>query len=181
MIHAEVAPEADHQATSIVLRDLEPGDLTEANHVIAAAIQTWDIAPRVKRLALASHQYQEHDFQHLAFVGAFEDGRPLGLMALEPVASEKALRAQAAMLIHGLYVIPDWHGAGIGSWLLERAQKVARDRRFAGLIVRAEKGAKTFFQARGFRPLPVEDAQRDYPHRLLLTLDGPHLAASTPS
>jgi predicted N-acetyltransferase YhbS len=173
---------ANHtQTMPIALRDLDPSDLAEANSVIAAAIQTWDMAPRVKRLALASHQYREHDFQHLAFIGAFEGNRLLGLIALEPVEPETGMRAQAAMLIHGLYVSPDWHSVGIGSRLVERAEKMARDQGFAGLMVRAEKRAKTFFQARGFAPLPIEDEQRDYPHRLLLVFDGPDLAASAPS
>jgi GNAT superfamily N-acetyltransferase len=165
----------------IVLRDLDPSDLAEANSVIAAAIQTWDMAPRVKRLALASHQYQAHDFQHLAFVGAFEGDTLLGLIAMEPGAPSAATGARPLMLIHGLYVIPDRHGTGIGSRLVDMAASMSRDQRFAGLMVRAEKRAKTFFRARGFTPLPIEDEQRDYPHRLLLALDEPYLTASPAS
>jgi predicted N-acetyltransferase YhbS len=169
-------PQGHQSGPSITLRDLGSDDLTGINGIIAAAIQTWDMAPRVKRLALASHQYTAIDFDHLGFVGAFEKDVPVGVVAAEPIDIPAATVTLKLLLIHGLYVLPDRHGMGIGSRLIEDTEHRARARQFEGLLVRAEKGAKSFFEARGFAPLPVEDELRDYPHRLLLPFTKSHEA-----
>jgi GNAT superfamily N-acetyltransferase len=157
------------QIPAFSLRELDIRELAAINAVIEAAIETWDIAPRVKRLALSSYRYESEDFDHLDFVGALVDGRLAGILALEPAAA--TVGTEGPMLVHGLYVEPPMHGTGIGSALVDAAKRVARERGSTGLLVRAERNARTFFAHLGFAPLPVADAQRDYPHRLFLPLD----------
>ena len=160
-------PKTYHHGSLIVLRDLCPGDVSVVNQVLAAAIQTWGIAPRVKRLALTSYHYKDDDFQHLAFVGTLQDEKLLGFASLEPVDLRGTIGTDKAMLLHGIYVVPEMHRLGLGTRLINAAKKIARNRGFGGLLVRAEKNAATFFEKQGFAPLPVNDSQRDYPHRLL--------------
>lgn len=49
-------------------------DLDTINRVIEAAIMTWDLPERVKRLSLSSYYYTEQDLNHLELVVA-EDGQ----------------------------------------------------------------------------------------------------------
>ena len=46
---------------SLNLRPAAPDDLEEVNQVIEAAVMTWDLTERVKRLSLPSYRYNAHD------------------------------------------------------------------------------------------------------------------------
>jgi GNAT superfamily N-acetyltransferase len=157
---------------AIRLRDLDLPDLDDVNRVITAAIETWDIAPRARRLALPVYLYRADDFAHLTAIGASLDDELIGLVALEPADRRQVPEGRAAMLVHGLYVMPDQHGIGVGTRLIDAAVTASRERGLGGLLVRAERNAAGFFEKVGFSPLPVRDRQRDYPHRLWLDLAG---------
>lgn len=156
---------------AVVLHDIAIAELDDVNAVIAAAIDTWQLAPRVKRLVLPSYRYGADDFTHLSFIGARRDGRLLGVASFEPAETRHSPGGRRAMLLHGLYVRPDAQRARIGMRLLDAVKDAARERGFDGLLVRAERNAVGFFAKAGFAPLAVEDAQRDYPHRLWAELD----------
>ena len=69
---------------SISLRPATLDDLPAINRVIEAAVMTWDLPERVKRLSLPSYRYDAFDFDHLQMVVA-EDatGQPVGLASWE--------------------------------------------------------------------------------------------------
>jgi esterase len=161
----------ERPAAAIELYDVSASDLDAVNGVIAVAIDSWDIAPRIKRLALPSYQYAVDDFAHLAFVGAWRGNELLGFVSIEPADARQVPDGRPAMLVHGLFVRPQAQGTGVGRRLVEAVKDLARERGFTGLLVRAERNARGFFEKVGFTPLPVEDTQRDYPHRLWADLD----------
>jgi len=151
----------------VKLRELAVGDLVRANAVIEAAVMTWDLPDRVKRLSLPSYRYDAHELSHLTLLGAEDDGGDiLGVAAWEPADSAEVPDDSTGLLLHGLYVVPALHRRGIGSQLLDAAVHAARDGGFHGLLVKANPDARSFFAAKGMRTLPVGDARRDYPYRV---------------
>ena len=150
---------------------ISAGDLANVNDVLKVAVGVWNVSPRVKRLALPSYRYDEYDLQQLDFLGAWRNGELVGFISLEPTERDPLCSKPVAMLVHGLYIVPQMHGAGVGTRLVNAAKHRARRQGYTSLLVRAERNAKAFFEKIGFTPLAVEDAQRDYPHRLSIALD----------
>ena len=148
---------------------LRPGtaaDLDAVNRVIEAAVMTWDLPERVKRLSLPSYRYQPHDLEHLELLVAEDSAVGLvGIAAWEPADPKDAPPGARALLLHGIYVAPDRQRSGIGARLLEAAAAAARAQGFEGLLVKAQPSAEPFFRARGLEAIPVVDPARDYPHR----------------
>lgn len=156
---------------SMKLRPMTIDDLDAANAVVEAAIMTWSVSDRVKRLSLPSYRYQPHDLDHLTLrVAEGAAGEVIGVAAWEPAEAADAPQAARALLLHGIYVETDLQGKGIGSRLLDASIQAARQGGFEGLLVRANPDAAGFFSARGLAHLPVEDPVRDYPHRNWLAL-----------
>ena len=152
--------------TAIRLRPATPADLAAINAVIERAVMTWQLPERVKRLALPTYRYHLHDLEHLTIVVAeHSELSVIGVAAWEPANARDLPAGQTGLLLHGLYVDPDRQRAGAGSQLLDAALAAAREQGFDGLLVKARPEAEGFFLARGLRPLPVTDAERDYPHR----------------
>jgi len=150
----------------IELRMLAAEDLDRANAVVEAAVMTWNLSARVKRLSLPSYHYHSHDLEHLTLVGA-EDakGALVAVAAWEPASTADTPHGAKGLLLHGLYVVPALHGTGIGSRLFDAAIKAARHGGYAGLVVKANPDAMIYFAARGMKQLSPEDTQRDYPYR----------------
>ena len=59
---------------------------------------------------------------------------------------------------------------GTGTRLLAAAVAAARAQPVDGLLVKAQADAAPLFSSQGLVPLPVEDPDRDYPHRFWLAL-----------
>lgn len=154
---------------TIAIRPAAPADLPAINHVIEAAVMTWDLPDRVKRLSLPSYRYDELDFQHLTMtVAANADGRVVGVAAWEAAEARDCPPGKRGLLLHGLYVDPAAQRAGIGSALLDMAAEAARATGVDGVLVKAQADAVPFFSARGLTALPVEDPTRHYQHRYWL-------------
>lgn len=154
-------------ADGVALRPADPGDLDQINAVIARAIDTWPVSARIRRASVPLYRYHATDFQYLDMIVAVDaDGRIVGVAAWEPAERQDLPGKQNGLLLHGIYVDPDWHHRGIGSRLLDRAVDAARQQHYDGVLVKAQAQAITFFRARGLRTIPVADAARDYPHRL---------------
>lgn len=150
----------------IWLRPAVSADLDAINAVIERAVMTWNLPERVKRLTLPSYRYQPHDLEHLHIVVAEDADRTLlGVAAWEPANARDLPAGKTGLLLHGLYVDPDRQRAGVGTCLLDAAVRAAREQGFDGLLVKARPEAEGFFLTRGLTPLPVIDAERDYPHR----------------
>jgi GNAT superfamily N-acetyltransferase len=151
---------------AIGLQRLTDIDLDAANAVIEAAIMTWTLPQRVKRLSLPSYRYTPHDLAHLRLIGAKDpDGTLVGVAAWEPASPEETPPGTRGLLLHGIYVAPERHGEGIGSRLLDAALRAARETGADGLLVKASPDAQGFFRARGLRRLTRGHPARDYPHR----------------
>jgi GNAT superfamily N-acetyltransferase len=155
----------------IKLRLLSAADLDRANAVIEAAIMTWDLPERVKRLSLPSYRYDAHDLDHLTLMGAEdEEGAMVGVAAWEPASISDTPNGASGLLLHGIYAIPARHRTGVGSRLLDAAVQAACHGRFDGLLVKSNPDAQGFFESRDMQRLSTEDARRDYPYRFWMDL-----------
>lgn len=141
------------------------------NAVIEAAIATWSLPERVKRLSLPSYRYHGDDLDDLTVMVAQSGESLAGVGAWMRARLADLPDGRTGLLLHGLYVHPDSMGRGIGRALLAAAQRDARDQGLDGLLVKAQADARGFFERRGLLHLPVRDATRDYPHRYWLAAD----------
>ena len=179
MTEANLAPSAprhaacsshDFLAGSIRLRKAGWHDLAQINSLIEAAMGTWRLAERVKRLSLPMYQYCKQDLEHLQVIVAETRGFDVvGVAAIEAADASDCPYGHSAALLHGIYVDPSRHRAGIGACLLEHVQQVASLNNFDGMLVRANPEATPFFEARDFKKLPVENPERDYHYRFWRT------------
>lgn len=152
---------------AVTLRPASPADLPRLNTVVEAAVMTWNLPERVKRLALPTYRYSLHDLEHLEImVAEGEDGILSGVAAWEAADPRDLPPGHTGLLLHGLYVEPNRQGKGIGTQLLQRALAAASDRGLDGLLVKAQADAEAFFLARGLQRLPVQDPARHYAYRL---------------
>jgi N-acetylglutamate synthase-like GNAT family acetyltransferase len=149
---------------SRIIRLANKGDLPQVNQIIEKAIKTWQLPERVKRLALPSYLYNELDLLHFYVFVVESNGSIVGVGAVDrdPVELEGS---GSVMLLHGIYVDPDYQRAGIGSQLLKYAESSCREHRVDGLLVKVQKGAENFFQAMGLKRLAVKNSERDYENR----------------
>jgi len=53
---------------AVKLRGADPSDLYSINNLIAAAIGTWNLADRVKRISLPLYRYHEDDLREMQIV-----------------------------------------------------------------------------------------------------------------
>ena len=154
----------DKQALSIRIRRLDQSDLERANTIIESAVMSWGLPDRIKRLSLPIYRYNLEDFRHLTLVGAESPhGSLVGIAAWEAADLRENPRGHTALLLHGLYVQPDWHGRGIGTQLLAAATEAAECEGYDGLLVKAVRESQSFFASRGLQPLQLEDPMHDYP------------------
>jgi GNAT superfamily N-acetyltransferase len=150
----------------IAIRPAVEADLPAINRVIEAAVMTWRLPERVKRLSLPSYRYTELDLEHFGMVVAEDpDERILGVAAWEPADDSDTPQRLSGLLLHGLYVSPTCHHRGIGRMLLRQAEQAALREGRNGLLVKAQEDAIGFFAARGMQRLEVQDAARHYPNR----------------
>ena len=151
---------------------LDSKRLDRMNQIIAAAIGTWKLPERVKRIGLPLYQYHECDLPHMRFLiaktGACSDF--FGLAALEDADTVES-RQYGALWLHGIYVDPRVQRKRIGTRLLEAAEIFSVASNARGLLVRAQSGAVPFFEANGYKRLPIEDPARDYAHRFWKLLE----------
>lgn len=151
------------------LRNANGPDLPAINAVIEAAVTTWQLPDRVKRLALPSYRYSELDLAHLDIVVAEAPGDGIvGVAAWEPAEARDTPGGRRGLLLHGLYVAPTHWKRGIGARLLQAALSAVLQRGMEGLLVKAQTDAVDFFTAQGMVRLPEEDRARHYVHRYWL-------------
>lgn len=154
------------KTSGFYLRAATKSDLDAINKVIEAAVMTWPLADRVKRLSLPTYKYNELDLQHLHIVVAENTaGEITGVAAWCPAKTADTPRNKTALLLHGIYVHPSQHRKGIGSQLFQAAEQMAREQKLQGLLVKAKAGSELFYQAHGMEKLTVEDADREFVNR----------------
>ena len=155
-----------HTREGLHLRDATVTDIDRVNAIVGRAMKSWRLSKRVLRLSLPLYRYHEQDLNHQQIVLAeTASGTLAGMAAIESADSwEKSTWSKPALL-HGLYVDPVYHRLGIGSELLEHVEDVACSAGYDSLLIRANSAATGFFQAHGLQQLPIENPDRDYPHR----------------
>jgi len=153
---------------TVSIRAAQHADLVAINTVVEAAVMSWSLPERVKRLVLPTYRYQEHDLDHFDIMVAIRAGGIIGVVACEPAATRDAPPGKRALLLHGLYVLPGEQSRGIGTRLLNTAQALAHKHDFDGLLVKAQADAEGFFQKQGMARLPVDDPKRDFERRYWL-------------
>ena len=152
--------------SQLTLRKAGISDLEEINRVIADAISLWNIPERVKRLSLPGYLYKPHDLQTIELLAAeSETGDILGVAGWEPADTSDTPDGQTVLLLHGIYIKPEFQRQGIGTQLLRAAEHAACDGTYSGLLVKAHTDAVGFFKTNGMQQLTVENESRDYAHR----------------
>jgi predicted N-acetyltransferase YhbS len=157
-------------ASQIQIHPATGTDLDSINRVIEAAVMTWALPERVKRLSLQVYRYTHQDFVHLGMVVA-ENSRQqiLGVAAWEEADPTDAPEGYRALLLHGLYVEPSHHRQGIGRRLFMSAEAAVRERGCDGILVKAQQDATAFFESMEMCSLPAADPLRHYAHRFWKT------------
>lgn len=160
------------QADRVVLRAARVQDLEGINRVIAAAMVSWRISDRVKRISLPLYQYQADDLDFFQlFVAENAEGELLGVAALEEGDPADGESGPGAINLHGIYVDPGFHRQGVGASLLDQVERIACLQGYRMLTVKAKADSTGFFVKQGFEKLPVRDPGRDYPYRFRKSLD----------
>ena len=153
------------------LRRGTAADLPAVNQVIEAAIMSWRLPERVKRLSLPSYRYDAADLMHLTLwlvtdnEGESED-KFVAVAGWEPADATDLPAEVKGLLLHSLYVLPELHGKGLGQRLLKLAEHHAATGSYDGVLVKAQVEAIGFFQRQGYQDLPVADDIRHYTYRM---------------
>lgn len=151
---------------AVSIRPAQAADIAALNGVIERAIMAWQLPDRVKRLSLPGYRYHPHDLDHLHIVVAEDEAHAIvGVAAWEAANPRNVPAGRRGLLLHGIYVDPAKQHRGVGSRLLDAAQRAACKDGYDGLLVKAQADANAFFAARGMLRLAVENPERDYPHR----------------
>jgi GNAT superfamily N-acetyltransferase len=151
----------------ITIRLAGPQDLDELNQVVEQAIMSWRLPDRVKQLALPSYRYSDLDMQHMEILAAVGPNKAIiGLAACESSDDgAQHARGAPAILLHGIYVLPEYQRHGIGSHLLGMVEETARSAGLCGILVKAQTDAVGFFRAKGYSQLAKDEGHTDFPNR----------------
>lgn len=153
-------------SSSINIRSVTLSDLEYINQVIKAAVMSWNLPERVKRLSLSSYFYTEQDLKHLEIFAAEDEKKNiLGVAAWEPADSKDTPAGLTAILLHGIYILPSQHNQGIGQQLFRHVEQLVAEQQCDGLLVKAHEEANDFFIKQGMQQLTVEDSSRQYANR----------------
>ena len=151
----------------IHIRPVDENDLEALNRVVEAAVMTWALPERVKRLSLQVYRYTRQHLAHLDMVVAEDQqGRIVGVAAWGDADPRDAPAGRRALLLHGIYVDSSLHRQGIGGRLFSAAETAVSQSQCDGLLVRAQQDATDFFISRGMRRLDVIEPLRQYANRL---------------
>ncbi len=140
-------------------------ELSRINALIDRAVSSWETPDRVKRLALPVYRYSSEDLTHMWLMAAeSRDGRLLGVAALEEADEKDLPEPGPGLLLHGIFVDPDAMGLGVGRVLLETSAGIARAMGCSGLLVKAVRQSRGFFERCGLVACPAV-CDTDYPYR----------------
>lgn len=151
-------------SANIKIRSANVDDLDAINRIIEAAVMSWQLPERVKRLALPIYRYNEMDLKYYSLVVA-EDNKKVLAVAAWDTDIHQGKDDSRCLLLHGIYVQPEYQRHGIGSRLFREVENAVRGTKLDGVLVKAQNDAVDFFLCQGMQKLETEDLQRDYDNR----------------
>ena len=122
----------------------------------------WNLPERIKRLALPVYRYTPTDYEHLEIIVAERDDKGIVGVAACEIAEAAEVPGKSALLLHGLYVRPDFQHEGIGSQLFETVEALVPEHGCDGLLVKAQTDAVGFFEVQGMQQLESIKPDSDY-------------------
>ncbi|MFT7044385.1 MAG: GNAT superfamily N-acetyltransferase [Candidatus Azotimanducaceae bacterium] len=143
-------------------------DLSDVNQVVEQAVMAWPLSERLRRLSLPLLTYTEADWQYYQFLVLRDCVTITSIAAWDPLTRLTTEHGSAALL-HGLYVLPDWQGQGLGWRLVKAVAERAVALPVDGLLIKAERTAASYFKKRGLLAVPAANRQ-DYPYQFWLNL-----------
>jgi len=155
------------------LRTARAADIDQVNQVIFEAIGTWRIADRVRELSRHAYRYDESDLEHgeLRLLVDASD-QTIGIAHWDQATpADTPVGSASAAILHGLYLMPAFHGQGLGRQLLSDAINRASHAGHDALALRAQRDAEPFFLSQGFVPGLQESSPPLYPRRLSIRLN----------
>lgn len=138
--------------------DIKPArenDLQAINSVIAAAVMSWPLAERVKRLSVNVLTYDETDFSHYDMYIATKNNGVVGVIAWDPNHPDN--------LLHGIYITPAEQQNGLGQQLLSHIFDLARGLGKESVIIKAERISCSYFEHLGLQKVTSERLN-NYPY-----------------
>jgi len=147
---------------SITLSAVTKADIDKVNQIIESAIRCWNLPERVKRLSIPSYLYNEWDLQQFDIVVAKQSDTIIGVASWQQASNKDTPKQQNGLLLHGLYVQPEFQNKTAGKQLLHAAEASARDKGLNGLLVKAHKDATTFFIKNNFEAVKSAHAPNQY-------------------
>ncbi len=139
-------------------------DIAAANEIIGAALLTWSVSDRVRRLIADTYRYHADDAADV-WLGRV-DGRPVGVLGLLQAGGALTDMPGGSTLLHGLFVSPDHFGKGYGAALVRHAHAIAAGAGSTRLLVKANRDARRFFERVGFEKTDLID----YPHAYVMKI-----------
>ena len=136
--------------------------MREINDLIVRAVMAWPLAARVKRRASTVLQYDSVDFDSFEIYCGYRDAALVGTLAIDDELTALDA-AKAGMLVHGVYVDPAVRGQGIGRVLLQFAEQQALAGSFDGVVIKAQRVSRQFFERCAYTHFPPT-AANDYPY-----------------
>jgi GNAT superfamily N-acetyltransferase len=137
------------------------------NDIIAAAVDSWPLPERLRRLSIPVLSYRDDDFNAYSIALVYCESKwgsdPVGVIArcFETVAADAPY-----LFLHGLYLSPAAQRRGLGRRLLADVEMEARHAGATGVLVKAERVALPFFVASGYVQLETGVGPGgEYPYR----------------
>ena len=137
-------------------------DLILVNSVIISAVESWQLPERLKRLSLPILQYAAEDLAEFEFFLHDHNDSVNGVAVLGRDAGLKGKHGTRCALLHGLYVHADAQRTGVGRALQQTVAVHARELGCEGLLVKAQRVARSYFEAQGYEE--CESQSVDYPY-----------------
>ncbi|MEQ8860483.1 MAG: GNAT family N-acetyltransferase [Pseudomonadales bacterium] len=135
------------------VRPAEATELAMINDIVSAAVLSWPMAERLKRIALNVLSYDAVDLREFEVLVAEIGGQPAAVAAWDAATAVDAVGGARGALLHGLYVRPQAQRAGLGSLLQRRVAERAAALGYHGLVVKAERVSVGYFERSGYARL----------------------------